>query len=309
MREKRLTFAIVLFGIALFLAYGFFRGTEGRLPENPVEFTALSTDEKNREEPETLILGQSPASGQTAGRTLNLKTIAAHPHDRGAYTQGLIFHEGFLYESTGQYGKTTLRKVEIASGKTLQSVALKADFFGEGIERVGDKIYFLTWQEGRCFVFDRETLAFQKSFRYPGEGWGLAYDGEHLILSDGSAKLRFYDPNDFTLKKTVEVYDGETRAKGRKIAYLNELEMVEGELWANVWKTDRIARIDPASGRVLGYVHCGPFIPKELQKEHADPRISERVLNGIAYDSGKKRLYITGKEWPVLYELQVSFSE
>ncbi len=248
----------------------------------------------------------NPAAARPdAAKPLTLKTLAAHPHDPGAYTQGLLFFDGSLYESTGQYGRSSLRKVEIATGKVLQHIPIKAEYFGEGIERIGDRIYFLTWQEGLCFVFDRETFAFQKSFRFSGEGWGLAYDGTHLILSDGTAVLRFFDPETFDLQKKVTVFDGESLKKGKKIANLNELEMVDGELWANIWKSDRIVRIDPTSGKVLGWIDCSSFVPKEIREQRRDPEMAEKVLNGIAYDPEKSRVYITGKEWPVMYELQL----
>ena len=248
---------------------------------------------------------QEPAPN-TAKR-LVLKTLAAYKHDGNAYTQGLIFHEGFLYESTGQYGKSSLRKVEIKTGKVLKQTALKSDFFGEGLERVGNSLYQLTWQEGLCFVYDLETFEYQKSFRYSGEGWGLAYDGTHLILSDGTPTLRFYDPADFTLQKKVEVVEIDAQNQQRKIRYLNELEMVEGELWANVWKSDQIVRINPKTGRVIGRINCSAFVPREYLEEHKNPRLAEHVLNGIAYDKETKTLYITGKNWPVMYELRVDW--
>ena len=242
-------------------------------------------------------------------RKLTLKTLAVYPHDKNAFTQGLIYHNGFLYESTGQYGNSSLRKIDIPTGKVLKSMAIKSDFFGEGLEQVGDSLYMLTWQEGLCFVFDRENLQFQKSFRYPGEGWGLAYDGTHLILSDGTPKLRFYDPKDFTLQKSVTVVERDSQKREKKIHNLNELEIVDGELWANVWKSDQIVRIDPATGHVLGWVNCSAFVPKEYREERNQPHLAEHVLNGIAYDKERQKLYITGKDWPVLYELQVTWDK
>jgi len=254
-----------------------------------------------------LVTPAASCDAQDSAKRLTLKTLAAYPHDSNAYTQGLIFHDGFLYESTGQYGKSSLRKVEIQTGNVLQKTSLKPDFFGEGLEQVGDSLYQLTWQEGLCFVYDRETLQFQKSFRYPGEGWGLAYDGTHLILSDGTPTLRFYDPADFKLQKKVEVVEVDSQNREKKIRNINELEMVEGELWANVWKSDQIARIDPKTGRVIGWVNCSAFVPKEYREEHNNPRIAEHVLNGIAYDKETRTLYITGKNWPVLYAIQVDW--
>jgi len=238
-------------------------------------------------------------------KKLILKTIAVHPHDATAYTQGLFYYDGFLYESTGHYGRSSLRKVEIATGKAVQNIPIKADFFGEGIERVGNQIYYLTWQEGFCFVFDLETFAFQKSFRYSGEGWGLTYNGTSLILSDGSSTLKFFDPATFTLQKKLPVFEGQSLQKGKRIANLNELEMVGNEIWANVWKSDQIVRIHPETGQVLGWIDCSQFVPKELRQQNRDPRTADRVLNGIAYDSEQKRIFLTGKEWPVLYEIRI----
>ena len=248
---------------------------------------------------------QEPAPN--ANKRLVLKTLAAHPHDKNAYTQGLIFYDGFLYESTGQYGQSSLRKVEIKTGKALQKVALRSNYFGEGLERVGDSLYQLTWQEGLCFVYDLETFQHRKSFRYPDEGWGLAYDGTYLILSDGTPTLRFYDPANFVLQKKVEVVDTDAQNRDRRVRNINELEMVEGELWANIWKSDQIVRINPKTGRVIGWINCAAFVPKEYQEEHKNPRLAERVLNGVAYDKETKTLYITGKNWPVMYEILVDW--
>ncbi|MGL6225427.1 MAG: glutaminyl-peptide cyclotransferase [Thermoguttaceae bacterium] len=252
-----------------------------------------------------LLLPAQKGSASEVAKNPTLKTIAVHPHDSTAFTQGLFFHNDCLYESTGHYGRSSLRKVDIKTGKVLQSVPIKAEFFGEGIEQVGDEIFMLTWKEGICFVFDRETMTFRRSLRYSGEGWGLTFNGKYLIVGDGTPVLRFYDPSDFSPKKQVIVFEGESAAKGRKIANLNELEMVDGELWANVWHTSKIVRINPESGQVLGWIDCSNFIPKEIRDNEQNPRIAERVLNGIAYDRETKRLFITGKEWSVLYELQL----
>lgn len=252
------------------------------------------------------LLPAQNGSPSEVAKTPTLKTIAVHPHDSTAFTQGLFYYNDCLYESTGHYGRSSLRKVDMKTGKVLQSVPIKAEFFGEGIEQVGDEIFMLTWKEGICFVFDRETLAFRRSLRYSGEGWGLTYNGQCLIVSDGTPVLRFYDPSDFSPKKQVIVFEGESAVKGRKIANLNELEMVDGELWANVWHTSKIVRINPESGQVLGWMDCSHFVPKEIREKGQNARSAERVLNGIAYDREKRRLFITGKEWAVLYELQLN---
>lgn len=245
-------------------------------------------------------------SGATEGTgILSFGKVARHPHDSGAFTQGLVYYDGYLYESTGQEGRSSLRKVEIDTGKVVQSVNLNKEFFGEGLERVGDKLYQLTWEHGACFVFERDTLKYIKTLRYAGEGWGLAYDGELLILSDGTDELRFYDPENFKLAKTLKVFDGKDRKTGRRVMDINELEFIEGELWANIWKSTKIARIDPETGRVIGWVECAKYVPENLRREHADPRRANRVLNGIAYDPEKSRIFLTGKEWPDLYEIEI----
>lgn len=250
-----------------------------------------------------LVIPQIVQAAETAkAKKLVLKTVARHPHDKSAYTQGLIFYEGFLYESTGMNGQSSVRKVEITTGNVLQKVPLKHEFFAEGMERIDNSLYVLTWQNQRCFVFDLKTLQYQKTFSYTGEGWGLAKHGEHLLLSNGSSSLQFYDPKDFSLKKKITVQEDNV-----KINNLNELEIVEHELWANIWGADRIVRIDPDSGKVLGWINCAAFVPEEFKKEHNNPHQANSVLNGIAYDPAKKRVYITGKNWPWLYELQVSF--
>ena len=257
---------------------------------------------------DTAAIAADKTVGNPIGGKIEFKTLATHPHATDAYTQGLVFHEGTLYESTGQYEKSSIRNVDISTGKPLKKTSLRPNYFGEGIELIGDDLYMLTWRAGECFVFDRETLKYKKTYKYSGEGWGLAFDGTHLILSDGTSTLRFYDPNDFSLKKRVTVYDGESLKRGRKIANLNELEMVEGELWANVWHSDRIARIDPNTGKISAWINCTSFVPAEIkQKRATDQNFAEKVLNGIAYDPKTKRIFITGKEWPVLYEIQLNF--
>lgn len=246
--------------------------------------------------------GESPLPA-----TLDLKTAAVRPHDKAAFTQGLVFRDGFLYESTGEYGKSTLRKVEPETGKVVMRVTLPERFFAEGLEIVGDRIYQLTWREGHCFVYDKATFALVEQFRYPGEGWGLAFDGEHLILSDGSATLRFLDPKTFRQKRVLRVTDRDARTnKPFPVKNLNELEFVHGELWANVWLSTRIARINPENGRILGWLDCAGFVPEEFRSEiSGPPAVRHHVLNGIAFDAEKNLIYLTGKNWPVLYEIKL----
>lgn len=235
---------------------------------------------------------------------LHLKTTAVHPHDRTAFTQGLFFDGGTLYESTGIYGASTLRQVEIKTGKILKRLSLPKQFFAEGAAEVNGRIYQLTWQEGYCFVYDKETFQLVEQFRYRGEGWGLTYDGTHLILSDGSDALTFYEPKTFKKVRTIRVVDKSTDRRSKSIKNLNELEYVHGEIWANVWHTNFIVRIDPKNGNVNGWIDCANFIPEEYRTVQ-----TENVLNGIAFDTASDTLYITGKNWAVLYEIKMENKE
>lgn len=238
---------------------------------------------------------------------LQFETIARHPHDPKAYTQGLFYEDGFLYEGTGHYGRSSLRKVEPTTGKAVMQVSLPQKYFAEGIERVGDKIFQLTWKEGVCLIYDKTTFKFLGQFAYSGEGWGLTFDGEHLIFSDGSNELRFLDPSTFKQKRSVKVTERQTKTKKTvPIRNLNELEYIRGEVWANVWQTPHIVRIDPKNGNVIGWIDFSAFVPAEL-KEELLGRFGnrDRVLNGIAFDPATNRVFITGKEWPILYELRI----
>jgi glutamine cyclotransferase len=230
---------------------------------------------------------------QRAGSPTGFEVVASYPHDPAAFTQGLAFHSGRLYEGTGLYGASTLRRVDLASGRTEKQRALNQRYFGEGIAILDTEIYQLTWQNGVVIVYDLETFEVERTMPYEGEGWGLTHDGEHLIMSDGSAIIRFRDPQTFGVIREVEVRD-----RGVPVPKLNELEYVDGEIWANVWYDDRIARIEPASGEVQGYLDLSALYP-------AASRGSEAVLNGIAYDPAQKRLFVTGKNWPQLFEIAI----
>lgn len=238
---------------------------------------------------------------QNNQNSLQMQTLSAFGHDKKAYTQGLVFHNGFLYESTGQYGQSTLRKVEIETGNVLQQVRLPQECFGEGLALHGKYLYQLTWENCLCFVYDLETFEHVKTLRYKGEGWGLASDGKMLVLSDGSEMLRFYAPADFSLKKTLRVFDD----KNTPIRNLNELEFINGEIWANVWKSPKIARIDPNSGKLIGWIDMMPFVPKQFEAQHRNREIADSVLNGIAFDAATSMLFITGKNWPIMYKIHV----
>ncbi len=239
---------------------------------------------------------------------LNLQPLATLPHDNRAYTQGLAFEDGFLYESTGLYGQSTLRKVDLKTGAVLMNVTLPKQYFAEGMEIVGDKIYQLTWKEGFCFVYDKKTFQLSGKFQYGGEGWGLAFDGEKLILSDGSATLRFFDPATFKQKGKLAVsYRDPKTKKSFPVKDLNELEYIHGEIWANVWQTPKIARIDPKSGDVIAWIDFTNFVPEQFKREHLGLPFEQggNVLNGIAFDKATDRVFITGKNWPVLYEIRI----
>jgi glutamine cyclotransferase len=220
--------------------------------------------------------------------------VKSYPHDTTAYTQGLLFHDGHLYESTGQYGQSTVRKVEIATGKVLQKIDLNRAYFGEGLAQVGDELFQLTWKERTVFVYDRDSFKAKRTHPFDGQGWGLTYDGERLILSDGTSTLRFIDPTTFRVQDRVTV-----KIDKERLEELNELEYVEGEVWANVWFQDGIARIDPKSGKVVGWIDMSTLWPR------GTPRPDDTPLNGIAYDPATKRVWVTGKKWPKLYEVKI----
>jgi glutamine cyclotransferase len=227
--------------------------------------------------------------------TYGFEVVNAWPHDRGSFTQGLVFHDGSLYESAGQYGESSLRRVELETGRVLQKRDVAPQYFAEGMTLFGGKIYQLTWQNQLGFVYDPATFQPAGTFRYDGEGWGLTHDGESLILSDGSNQLRYLDPATFAVRRTVGVYD-----RGRAVVKLNELEYVKGEIYANVWHSDRVARIDPRTGRVTGWIDLAGLLPAAERGNDSDA-----VLNGIAYDERGDRLFVTGKLWPKLFEIRL----
>lgn len=216
------------------------------------------------------------------------------PHDSNAFTQGLILVDGKLLESTGQEGSSTLRHVELETGRVLKKVEVPLPYFAEGLTVLNGKVYQLTWQHKLGFIYDLQTLERVGQFNYQGEGWGLTTDGHSLIMSDGSNRLKYLDPSSFSVTKTIDVVDGKTR-----VDELNELEFVQGEIYANVWHDPRIAVIDPQTGRVKAWIDLTGLMPEsELQ----DP---EAVLNGIAYDQANNKLFVTGKLWPRLFEIRV----
>lgn len=238
-----------------------------------------------------------PCFGQTTARKTpeyTYKVVKTYPHDRSAFTQGLEFHNGFLYEGTGLNGKSTLRKVRIADGQVLQKIEINAEYFGEGITLIGGEIVQITYQTQTGFVYGLNDFALRRKFKYTGEGWGLTNNGHEIFFSDGSAELRVLEPKTLAEKRRIKVHDG-----AKPVDQLNELEWVNGEIFANIWGTDRIARIAPQTGAVTGWIDLAGLLSPMYRTQAVD------VLNGIAYDAAGKRLFVTGKLWPFLYEIQL----
>ncbi len=227
--------------------------------------------------------------------------VKEYKHDKKAFTQGLVFHNGFLYESTGQYDESTLRKVELETGKVLQKHRVPNDYFAEGMTILNGKIYQLTWKSGLSFVYNIEDFKLLKEARYNGDGWGLTHDGENLFLSDGTFIIRVIDPKTFKVIRTISVMNED----GKPLMQLNELEYIKGEIWANVWhsetigKPNHIARIDPKDGKLLGWINLDNISPKDSGKNY------ENSLNGIAYDKKGDRIFVTGKNWKKLFEIKL----
>jgi len=228
---------------------------------------------------------KAPVSGFTV--------INTYPHDPTAFTQGLEYRDGFLYEGVGQQGKSGIRRVALETGKVLQEFKIPPGYFGEGITVTAGKLFELSWKDKTGFVYDAKTFRLIRNFSYFGEGWGLTHDETSLIMSDGTSALRFLETTRFSERRRVKVMDA-----GTAIPNLNELEMIKGEIWANVWQTDYIARISPKDGHVTGWVNLKGLLPPA-------PGPKPDVLNGIAYDSAKDRIFVTGKLWPKLFEIKL----
>lgn len=233
------------------------------------------------------------ACGEPQVRHYALEVVAEYPHDTGSYTQGLFFNEGQMYESTGLHGKSTFRKVDMESGKALEKLDFDKKYFVEGSVIWEDNLYILTWESRLAFIYDANTLEYKSTWKYPREGWGITTDGKHLIASDGSANLYFMDGN-FAQKKKVLV-----TIEGRPVRFLNELEYIDGKIWANVYTSDEIVIINPKDGKIEGVIDCRGLLPKQLRTPDTD------VLNGIAYDDEDGKIYLTGKNWPKLYEVKL----
>lgn len=222
------------------------------------------------------------------------RVIHVYPHDRGAFTQGLIWCDGYLYEGTGLHGASSLRKVRLETGKVVERHLLGRQYFGEGITEWGGRLLQLTWTSNLGFIYDRLGLKLRGTFRYPGEGWGLTGDRNRLIMSDGTATLRFLNPETFRETGRLNVHSG-----GMPLAGLNELEFIRGEIYANIYQTDRIAKISPVTGAVTGWIDLQGLL------SGADRRTPVDVLNGIAYDARRNRFFVTGKFWPKLFEIEL----
>ena len=233
------------------------------------------------------------ACSDASVRHYRLEVVAEYPHDTGSYTQGLFFHEGQMYETTGLHGKSTLRKVDLNTGKPIIKLDFGQKYFVEGSVVLNDNLYILTWESKVVFVYDADSLKYKSTWSYPREGWGITTDGKQLIASEGSSILYFMDEK-FSLKRRVYV-----KHEDRPVMWLNELEYIDGKIWANVYTSDDIVIINPKDGRVEGVIDCRGLLPDRLRAVGTD------VLNGIAYDSKTGKIYLTGKNWPRLYEVKL----
>ena len=275
MRRSRTASAVILFGTIAFVstagAFGACGGERG-------EASAATGDTTG------IVPSRTP--------TYSFDVVQSYPHDAMAFTQGLVWHENRLFESTGQVGTSNIREVELNSGRVIRQQDLEAPHFGEGIVLLGEQLFQLTYTSGKAFVYDWKRFTRTGEFTYDGEGWGLTTDGAAIIMSNGTASLVWRDPATFAVQKTITVTD-----HGTPVSQLNELEWVKGEIWANIWQSEQIARIDPATGNVTGWIDLKGILPS------IDRTGSEDVMNGIAYDAARDRLFVTGKLWSKLYEI------
>jgi len=262
-------------------------GFTGRKPVKALAYTSDKTQSVTR-----FIIIYS----DSAPKKLGYRLVRTYPHDPGAFTQGLFYNEGILYEGTGQESGSTLRKTELETGKVIQQHNLDPSLFGEGITLCNDRIFQVTWQNKVGFVYGKSDFRLINKIYYQGEGWGLTTLGNRIVRSDGSNILYFHEPEMFDAVSRIEVYDHE-----KKVDQMNELEYINGEIWANIWMTDLIARIDPLSGKVNSYVDLSHLFPESKRQE-----VNADVLNGIAWDQKTGRIFVTGKRWPNLYEIEVT---
>jgi len=257
-----------------------------------VLFVSMRTSTKKQlnENSESNLAGRS----DVPARRISYEVVKSYPHDPTSFTQGLLWHDGGFYESTGQYGQSKLRHLEFPSGKVLKEIKLSPELFGEGLALVDNKLIQLTWQSQRGFVYDLNTFRMEREFSYNTEGWGLAYDGKNLILSDGSSDLFYFDPQTLRPIRKMAV-----RMNGQPVTELNELEFIEGEIWSNVWQQDLILQIDPSTGLVKSFLDLKGILAP------SDKTGTENVLNGIAYDAEHQRIFVTGKLWPRIFEIRI----
>lgn len=246
---------------------------------------------------------------EIAEETVELTLERKYERKTDSYTQGLLYEydstlsQGILYESGGRYGRSLLRKVDADTGKVLKQIKIPSQYFAEGLALVGKRLYLLTWRERACFVYDKETFEQIDEFRYSGEGWGLTFNGQHLIMSDGSSKISFLNPEDFKKVRTIDVHFMNANGKRRSVYNLNELEFINNEIWANVYQQEYVVRVDPVSGALIGNaINFSSLTPKSLKAS------TEYVLNGLAFDKERSRLFVTGKCWPVTYIFNVNFN-
>jgi len=241
------------------------------------------------------VVASTAAKPPVSGQADAYQIVHIYPHDSKAFTQGLIYVDGHLYESTGLNGRSSIRMEDLSTGRVVQRYDLPAQYFGEGLTAWGSDLIQLTWKAHKGFVYDRFSFSLLRTFQYEGEGWGLTHDNKQLIMSDGTSYLRFLDPKSFRVIKRIHVTD-ET---GHPVQNLNELEYIHGEIYANIWETNKIVRISPRTGRVIGWIDLSGII------DYGELESSDAVLNGIAYDSTGARLFVTGKLWPKLFEIRV----
>jgi len=285
-------FNVFLLGLFCVAAAGCNRNAPPQtVPEAPVASAPVVPAQPTGEKPTKTAKAAAPAGGVPF---YTYEVVKVLPHDPGAFTQGLVFLNGALFESTGLNGQSTLRKVDFETGQVLKRVDVPAEYFAEGLTVLGDKAYQLTWKNHKGFVYDLASFRLEKEFAYEGEGWGLTTDGRWLILSDGTDQIRFLDPGTFETKRSIHV-----RFQGSPVGQLNELEYVNGEIFANIWRADYVVRINPEDGSVAGVIDFSGLLGAP------DRGLDTDVLNGIAYDAAGQRLFVTGKKWPKLFEVRL----
>jgi len=255
-------------------------------------FASMRSGPENQ--PDGTAVTKPTTASDLRARQVAYEVVNSYPHDPASFTQGLLWRDGGFYESTGQYGQSKLRRLEFPSGRVLKEISLSPELFGEGLALVDSRLIQLTWKSHRGFVYELSTFRLLQEFSYDTEGWGLTYDGKNLILSDGSSDLFYFDPQTFRPVRKLPV-----RMNGQPIRELNELEFIDGEIWANVWQTDLILRIDPSTGQVTSFLALKGILAP------SDKTGMEDVLNGIAYDAEHKRIFVTGKLWPRIFEIRI----